>query len=228
METEAEKEAKRISELLSGINKAAFARQHKFPGGASMISQHCSGHRAIGLKAATIYARGLGVEISAFSPRLAAAVKSAFNAASKDKDEVDLSAHPELAAVRRIKRKIVSAPDALSEEDAPPIFFRRDWLAARGFLAENLLALRIIGRSMEPGMTEGDLVVVNCAEIVPQNGQVFAAVHEGEVIIRRMRRDAGNWLLESDNCNQIRYKSMICTKETKIIGKVVQKQSEDI
>lgn len=36
-----------------------------------MISQHLSGHRPINLEAALVYSRGLGVDVEAFSPRIA-------------------------------------------------------------------------------------------------------------------------------------------------------------
>lgn len=71
------KEAMNLSSLLAEVNKADFARRHKFPGGASMISQHLSGHRAISLEAAIIYARGLGVDLGKISPRWAKLVEKA-------------------------------------------------------------------------------------------------------------------------------------------------------
>lgn len=58
-------------------NKAAFAREFKVPGGASMISQHLSGHRPMNIAAAAAYSRGLGIPIAEFSPRLAALVSAA-------------------------------------------------------------------------------------------------------------------------------------------------------
>ena len=65
-------------------SKVAFARQHKLPGGASMLSQHLHGHRPIGLEAAVVYARGLGVTLGAFSPRLERLVASAVPYLSQD------------------------------------------------------------------------------------------------------------------------------------------------
>jgi len=71
-----QEEAENLKRLLSGIkNKAKFAKEHRIPGGASMLSQHESGHRPIGLDAAMAYAKGLGVPLSAISPRLAIKVE---------------------------------------------------------------------------------------------------------------------------------------------------------
>jgi len=67
-----QEEAANLRRLLSTVkNKAQFAREYGVPGGASMLSQHQSGHRPIGLDAAMAYARGLGVPLSEISPRLA-------------------------------------------------------------------------------------------------------------------------------------------------------------
>lgn len=74
---ESEREALVLRTLMGDRSKVAFARQHKLPGGASMLSQHLHGHRPIGLEAAVVYCRGLGVTLGAFSPRLERLVASA-------------------------------------------------------------------------------------------------------------------------------------------------------
>lgn len=69
-----------------GIGKAEFARAVKFPGGASMISQHLSGHRPISLDAAKAYMRGFACRISDISPDLAAQLPV-------NNDQFDLAQH---------------------------------------------------------------------------------------------------------------------------------------
>ncbi len=81
---ETEREALVLRTLMGDRSKVAFARQHKLPGGASMLSQHLHGHRPIGLEAAVVYARGLGVTLGAFSPRLERLVASAVPYLSQD------------------------------------------------------------------------------------------------------------------------------------------------
>lgn len=67
-----EEEAANLRRLLSGIkNKAQFAKDHGVPGGASMLSQHQSGHRPISLDAAKAYAKGLAIGIGEIAPRFA-------------------------------------------------------------------------------------------------------------------------------------------------------------
>lgn len=65
-------EARHLRERFTAVrNKAAWAREHQLPGGASMLSQHIHGHRPINLDAAIAYARGFGVSLAEISPRLA-------------------------------------------------------------------------------------------------------------------------------------------------------------
>jgi len=72
-----EQEAANLKRLLAGVkSKGEFARRWNVPGGASMMSQHQSGHRPIGLDAAIAYAKGLGVSLEEISPRLAKKVTS--------------------------------------------------------------------------------------------------------------------------------------------------------
>jgi phage repressor protein C with HTH and peptisase S24 domain len=111
------------------------------------------------------------------------------------------------------------------EGDGPPIFFRRDFLASKGWRAERLFALRICGDSMEPALFAGDLVVVNTAETEPLDGEVFAVNYEGQAVIKRLRRDAGEWWLDSDNQ---RHKPKRCDEHALLLGRVCYRQTERI
>lgn len=58
-----------------GVTQAEFAKRHKIPGGASMISQHLSTNRPINLEQAISYAKGFQLEglectVSTISKRL--------------------------------------------------------------------------------------------------------------------------------------------------------------
>jgi phage repressor protein C with HTH and peptisase S24 domain len=109
-----------------------------------------------------------------------------------------------------------------------PVFFRADWLAANGYKPNKLYALKVSGSSMEPGLHEGDLVVINSADSSPRDGDVFVVNYEGEVVIKRMKRDVGQWFLSSDNANKTRYPDKLCDEHAQLIGRVIYKQSERI
>jgi phage repressor protein C with HTH and peptisase S24 domain len=140
---------------------------------------------------------------------------------------------PDLVRIRRVKLKLSAGISGFSVEqdveENTPIFFREDWLKRRGFKKEKLIALPVRSDSMEPGLYENDTVVVNTADTVPVDGEVFAINYEGEPVIKRMQRDAGSWWLSSDNPNKQKHPRKECIDGLCIIiGRVVQKQSERI
>ncbi|GHT94272.1 transcriptional regulator [Betaproteobacteria bacterium] len=148
-------------------------------------------------------------------------------------ETVDLEFHSDLFPVKRynVVASCGIAGCAIEFHEAEkelPIFFRRDWIARGGYKPENLAALKVTGNSMEPNLWDGDLVVINRADVTPKNGAVFAANHEGECIIKRLRRGAERWQLESDNPDKCRHPAEPCTERTILIGRVVYKQSEVI
>lgn len=138
-----------------------------------------------------------------------------------------------VSRIRRVTLRLSAgiigfAVDSDSEDDNP-IYFRKDWLLQRGYKPENLLAIRVKGTSMEPGLYEGDTVVINTADTAPKDGDVYAVNYEGEAVIKRLVRDAGAWWLSSDNPDQRRFPRKQCDGDTcLLIGKVIHKQSERI
>lgn len=145
---------------------------------------------------------------------------------------IDLSSHPDLAAIKRVRFKLNAGVQGfaieLDEEGSAPIFFRRDWMRSKGYTADKLLAIRIAGQSMDPTLFDGDLVVVNTADTAPKDGDVFAVSYEGELGVKRLKRDAGEWYLTSDNTDQRRYSPKRCNGDCQLIGCVVYRQTERI
>lgn len=141
--------------------------------------------------------------------------------------------HPDLVKIRKVKLRLSAgiAGFAIDEEieDDTGINFHRNWLDRRGFYREKLIALEVKGQSMEPGLYDGDTVVVNTADTKPKDGEVFAVNYEGEAVIKRMVRDFGFWFLSSDNPDQRRFPKKQCAGDMCIvIGRVVHKQSDHI
>lgn len=82
---------------------------------------------------------------------------------------------------------------------------------------------------MEPMLFDGDIAVINTADKTPVDGAVFAINYEGEAVVKRMSRDAGDWWLNSDNPDQRRFHRKVCRgQECIIVGRVIQKVSEQI
>ena len=132
--------------------------------------------------------------------------------------------------IRRVRLKLSAgvsgfAVEYLADDEEEPLWFLRSFISKQGWRPDKLLALKVKGRSMEPGLTEGDTVLINTASQEPKDGIAFAVNYEGEAVIKRLVRDAGQWWLVSDNPDQTRYPRKVCDEHVRIVGEVVQKQS---
>jgi phage repressor protein C with HTH and peptisase S24 domain len=145
---------------------------------------------------------------------------------------INLTENPDYPAVRRVRFKLSAGASGFAveypDDDDAPIVFRRQWFDSNGYDPEKLFAVRVANGSMEPGLNDGDTVVVNTAQTNPKDGVVFAVNYEGELVIKRLVRDAGQWWLCSDNADQNRYPRKVCHEGTFIVGEIVHKQSEKI
>lgn len=159
----------------------------------------------------------------------ASAIKGAKRIEAISDDDVP----PGAVRIRRVTLRLSAgiagfAIDTVEEEDNP-IFFREKWLESRGYIREKLIALPIKGQSMEPGLYDGDTVVINTADTRPVDGEVYAVNYEGEAVVKRLVREIGFWWLVSDNPDQRRYSKKRCEGDACIIiGRVIHKQSERI
>lgn len=173
-----------------------------------------------------------------FGERIARSLESSLGLTSGFFDAVtEQNHHTEPApdgfvAVRRVRitmsAGVIGWAVECVEEDAPPLFFRKEWFDRRGYVPESLVAVRVSGSSMEPGLWDGDTIVVNRADTQLVDGEVFAVSYEGELVIKRLRRDAGEWFLTSDNTDKRRFGDKRCTENVIVLGRVVYKNSERI
>lgn len=149
-----------------------------------------------------------------------------------DPVEIELENNPDYPAIRRVKFKLSAGVTGFGvdpiDEVGNPLAFRKDWYEKRGFKPKDLLATTVSNGSMEPGLYDGDTVIVNTAQTQPKDGVVFAVNYEGEMVVKRLIRDDGQWWLSSDNPDQRRYPRKVCHEGVRLIGEVVHKQSERI
>jgi len=145
---------------------------------------------------------------------------------------IALENNPDFPAIRRVVFKLSAGASGFSvsylDDSAPPIVFQRSWYESKGYRPEKLFATTVVNGSMEPGLYDGDTVVVNTAQTEPIDGTVFAVNYEGELVIKRLVRDEGKWWLSSDNPDKRLYPRKACHEGVFLLGEIVHKQSERI
>lgn len=145
---------------------------------------------------------------------------------------INLDDNPDYPAIRRVSLKAQAGVTGYAvdymNDDGPPIVFRKDWYALHGYRPEKMMALRVAGESMVPNLYAGDLIVINSLQTEPKDGIAFVCIYEGEVVVKRLVRDSGQWWLTSDNADQRRYPRKACDDSTQVVGEVVYRQTERI
>jgi len=113
--------------------------------------------------------------------------------------------------------------------DGGTLGMRRTWIERNQYNPSHLIAIYVKGESMEPSLYAGDIVVINTLDTKLVDGAVYAFNYEGEAVVKRLARDAGQWWLTSDNIDQRKYHRKLCQGgECIVIGRVVRKESDRI
>lgn len=140
---------------------------------------------------------------------------------------------PSLTQIMKVKIKVQAGITGFRVEpehhDGETTGVPTSWVRNERLVASDLLAITVRGESMEPSLFDGDVIVVNTGDKTLSDGAVYAVNYEGEVVVKRMLRDAGMWWLASDNADQRKYHRKLCKgAECIVIGKVVRKESTHI
>lgn len=107
------------------------------------------------------------------------------------------------------------------------LVFKRAWLARMGLRERNLHVIYVQGYSMEPTICDGDVVLLDDSQKLPQDGKIFAICKpDGELIIKRLIQTlTGGWLIRSDNEDKRAYPDQPITDSemgnVQIFGRVV-------
>ena len=175
MNTLYEQEAAKLKQLFSEkspLSQREFARKYNL-GTPGNLWQYLNGRRPLNAQIASTIAKGIGVSVSDFSPRLAKEINNL-----KAAEEVVPAPVPNLRRVPRVS--FVQAGD--HTENAQ---IRADsWYLENGeydwvddSLPEGTVTMEVQGRSMEPQFKEGDIVVVN-PTLTPLPGDFVVAIRE--------------------------------------------------
>ena len=140
---------------------------------------------------------------------------------------------PESVQIPLVKLKLSAGITGFATEperrDGGTIGMRSSWVNRHRYNPEYLYAITVCGESMEPTLHDGDIVVINVADKKLVDGSVYAFNYEGEAVVKRLSRDAGQWWLTSDNADQRKFHRKLCNNgDCLVIGKVVRKESDQI
>lgn len=227
-----EEEAENLRQRFAGVKKATFARDHSVPGGASMLSQHLSGHRPLNLAAATAYANGFGVPLEDISPRLAQEVAAASTASGPAAGVTSLAPTPEPGApviqIPLLSNAASMGPGADVEHDdviigALPV--SPEWVNKR-IRPTSLHALRFIhayGDSMSPTFEDGDVLLVDTGRRSPSGADgVYVLATNSRLFIKRVTEQFdGKKIVTSDNVNVKMVQELDGGNQIVVLGKVV-------
>jgi len=138
---------------------------------------------------------------------------------------------PSLTHIPKVKLRLSAGISGFEVEperfDGSTTTVPTHWIERNGYKREQLIAIRVKGESMEPTLYEDDLVVVNYGDVHLVDGKVYAVNYEGEAVVKRLTRDAGQWWLTSDNPDQVKFYRRVCKgSDCIIVGRVVRKESE--
>lgn len=228
------------------LSQAEFGVRYEI-GSQGMVWQYLAGRRPLNIKAATAFARGLGVRIEDFSPTIAEQVTGASTVSTSEQPlhrlrpgqlrKVVISGEPEAEEhfyqIPKVKLCLQAGITGFTTEpedfDGSTISVLRAWARRNGYPPDRLVAVSVKGESMEPSLFSGDTVVVNTGDTDKVDGVVYAFNYEGEAVIKRLTRDAGQWWLGSDNSDQRRFPRKLCEgSDCIIVGKVVLRETERI
>lgn len=140
---------------------------------------------------------------------------------------------PTMTQIRKVRLKVQAGITGFQVEpehyDGETQGIPTKWMIKEGLFRDALIAITVRGESMEPALYDGDTVIVNTADKKLVDGSVYVINYEGEAVVKRMLRDAGQWWLASDNADQRKYHRKLCKgAECIVIGKVIRKESTHI
>ncbi|MDF7670081.1 S24 family peptidase [Orbaceae bacterium ESL0721] len=77
--------------------------------------------------------------------------------------------------------------------------FDASWMKYRGFNYEDLMAVWVNGDSMEPTISNHDIIVINKSHSKPLDGYLYAVQYDDQLLVKRIQNQGHNLALLSDN-----------------------------
>ncbi|WP_317851774.1 XRE family transcriptional regulator [Pseudomonas monteilii] len=105
--------------------------------------------------------------------------------------------------------------------------FKREWIRFMALNPKNLKVIYAQGSSMEPTISDRDVLLIDESRIDPVDGQVFALFSEnkGAIVKRLIFSDLEGWIIRSDNPDKALYADLKVPDgeihEHRILGRVI-------
>ena len=96
--------------------------------------------------------------------------------------------------------------------------FREDWLLKRGINYKKADIIEVLGKSMEPTLQDGSMILIDHQRTRRLADRVFAVRSDDLLLIKRLVHDNHDWLLVSDN---EAYPPVPWPREAVVIGQVM-------
>lgn len=98
-----------------------------------------------------------------------------------------------------------SAPVEFVEADG--LKFKARSLHRKGLNPDNLAVLDATGDSMEPRIHNGDVLLIDCGETIPQPGRIYALEYDGNLYVKRLENfGTAQWFMVSDNSHDPKWR----------------------
>ena len=192
-----EEEAKRLKRIFderATMSQSAFGHEFEI-GTQGMVSQYLLGRRPLNLQAAMKFARGLGVSIEDFSPRLAGEASEAVAMARESVTTFDVE-KSRADRKKRVKIDILDVTPSAGHGGTPVDYpmvddyleVNIDW--AQKNLGKDLKSFRVLpisGDSMSPTINDGDLVFVDTSIKTFEREGIYVIIWNERLLIKRLR-----------------------------------------
>lgn len=137
-------------------------------------------------------------------------------------DHIDEPAVIDLAARRPVDVVELAAAagdgeEALDERVKGCLWFRRDWLDQHGIDPARCAVIGVRGESMEPLLPDGCSILVDRLRRRRRSGRVYVLCTGDGVVVKRLQREPGGWLLVSEHPA---WAPAAWTDGTEIVGEV--------
>ena len=77
--------------------------------------------------------------------------------------------------------------------------FRNEFLRREGIHCKSCVMMQVRGDSMEPLIREGDTILIDQSDNVPQDGRIFVIGLGDELMVKKLQKIPGGWRICSEN-----------------------------